>query len=52
MFDKINRNTNDTPEIIMTEIAGLWKELDANKKTKYTELAAKVSQNKVYSNLG
>lgn len=42
MFDKIKHKTNSTPGIF-TEIGRLWKELDANKKAKYVETAAKVS---------
>lgn len=43
MFDKIKHKTNNTPGIF-TEIGRLWKELDANKRAKYEETAAEVSQ--------
>lgn len=47
MFDKIKHKTNNTP-IIFAEIGRLWKELDANKKAKYTETAAQVSEYRSY----
>lgn len=47
MYDKINLKTNKKTEIF-SQIAQLWKKLDANKKTKYTETAAAVSH---YRNL-
>lgn len=44
MFDKIKQKTNNTAGIF-TEIGRLWKELDANKKARYTETAAQASRN-------
>lgn len=43
MFDKIKQKANNKLEIFR-DIGRLWKELDANKKAKYLETAAQVSQ--------
>lgn len=42
-FDKVQLKTNSTAEKF-AEIGRLWKKLDPNKKEKYVETAAEVSQ--------
>lgn len=41
MYEKIKHKTDKKPEIF-SQIAQLWKQLDANKKKKYTDAAAAV----------
>lgn len=43
MYDKIKAKTDKKPEIF-SQIAQLWKQLDANKKKKYADAAAAVRQ--------